>query len=84
MKLLKSLRLLFTILAILLSDALCAAVAYSYCNLQWAARCQGASAPPETAFVLAIPFAAGILLCLGLAGAFHCRVKRAGESGGPA
>lgn len=79
MKLWRHLRLLFTILAILLSDILCAAVAYNYCGLQWAGRYEGASAPPETAFLLAIPYAVGILLCLGLAGACHRRIAGRGE-----
>lgn len=59
----KKLSYLFIGLAILLSDLMCACVAYSYCNMLWSIRCAGASAPASTAFLLAIPFAVGIAIC---------------------
>ena len=46
----------FAALAILLSDILCAVVAYNYCALQWGGRYAGYSAPPSTAFICAVPF----------------------------
>lgn len=65
---------LFGALAILLSDAMCAAVAYRYCALQWSGRYEGGSAPADIAFLLCIPYGAGILLCMALA--WHFRQKR--------
>ena len=56
----KSLSKIFAALAIILSDAMCAAVAYNYSSLVWAGKYAGASAPPEVSFVLAIPFAIAI------------------------
>lgn len=41
---------LFIVLAILLSDIMCAVVAYNYCALQWGGRYAGYSAPASTAF----------------------------------
>ena len=49
--------------AIVLSDVMCAVVAYSYCSLQWCRQC---SAPARTAFLFAIPYGIGIALCAGL------------------
>lgn len=54
---------LFAVLGLLLSHAMCAAVAYNYCALQWGGRYAGYSAPADTAFLLCIPYGAGILLC---------------------
>ena len=57
----------FLVLAVLLSDVMCAVVAYSYSELLWGVRCAGFSAPPYAAFVLAIPYALGIAVCALLA-----------------
>ncbi len=57
----------FWALAVLLSDIMCAVVAYSYCDMLWGIRYAGYSAPAGTAFLLAIPFAAGIAACAALA-----------------
>ena len=54
---------LFAVSAILLSDVMCAAVAYHYCALQWGGRYAGYSAPPDVAFVLCIPYGVGIVIC---------------------
>ena len=61
----------FAALAILLSDILCAVVAYNYCALQWGGRYAGYSAPPSTAFICAVPFGIGILWCIFLARLFR-------------
>ncbi|MBQ9959117.1 MAG: hypothetical protein IJP01_02055 [Oscillospiraceae bacterium] len=53
----------FAAAAVLLFGAMCAAVAYSYCELLWCGRYGLCSAPASTAFLLALPFWAGILLC---------------------
>lgn len=58
---------LFLILAILLSNIMCATVAYNYCNLQWMIEYQGFSAPANISLFLIIPYAVGIVICLNLA-----------------
>ncbi len=67
----KKLYVTFGLLAILLSDVMCAVVAYNYCKLTFGARYAGYSAPASTAFLLAIPYLAGIVICIILAFAFH-------------
>ena len=62
---------LFAALAVLLSDVMCAAVAYNYCTLQWGGRYAGYSAPADTAFLLCIPYGAGIAVCATAAWLFH-------------
>lgn len=65
MKKFKYLSALFGILAILLSDVMCAVAAYNYCALQWGGRYEGWSAPPSTALVLVLPtYGAGIAVCV--------------------
>ncbi len=63
----RKLSVFFWILAALLSDAMCAVVAYNYCDLQWGGKYAGYSAPASTAFIYAIPFAIGIIVCIALA-----------------
>lgn len=63
MKKYKYLSYIFIGFAILLSDIMCARVAYNYCNMQWGIRFAGFSAPPGVAFLLIIPYAAGIVIC---------------------
>ncbi len=58
---------LFMALAVLLSNVMCAAVAYNYCAMQWGIQYAGYSAPASTAFLLVIPYAAGIVICVVLA-----------------
>lgn len=67
MKKYKYLTYIFMALAILLSDVMCAAVAYNYCNMQWGIRYGGYSAPANVAFLLVIPYAVGISICVILA-----------------
>ena len=47
----------FAVLAVLLFGLMCAVVAYNYAALL---NCETCSAPASTAFLLAIPFAAGV------------------------
>ena len=54
----------FLILAIILSDIMCAVVAAQYTNMLWEIQYKGFSAPASTAFFYAIPFVAGIAICL--------------------
>ena len=67
----KKLSVVFGILAVLLSDIMCAVVAYGYCDLLWGGRYAGYSAPPSAAFVYAIPFAIGIVISVVLALVFR-------------
>lgn len=63
MKRYKYLAHLFAVLAILLSNVMCAVVAYNYCALQWGGRYAGYSAPPSTAFIYCIPYGIGMMIC---------------------
>jgi len=73
MKKYKYLSYIFMILAILLSNVMCAAVAYDYCNMQWGIQYCGYSAPASAAFLLIIPYAVGIAICVILAWALYKR-----------
>ena len=55
---------IFAAFAILLSDIMCAVVGYGYSNMLWGIRYAGYSAPANTAFLLAIPYAVGIVICV--------------------
>ena len=72
----KLLSRIFITLSILLSDIMCAVVAYNYCNLLWGGQYAGYSAPPGTALWLAIPYGMGIVVCIVLALFFHRKVKQ--------
>ena len=76
MKQYKYLSYIFMFLAILLSNIMCAAVAYNYCYMQWGIRYEGFSAPANTAFLLVIPHAAGIAVCVILAWVFYKRYHK--------
>ena len=62
--------------AILLSDVMCAAVAYRYCDMLWGIRYAGYSAPAGAAFLDAIPFGVGMIICVALAAVFHKKANR--------
>ncbi len=62
---------LFAGLAVLLSNVMCAAVAYGYCALQWGGRYAGYSASPGVAFWLCVPYGIGIIICAAMARFFH-------------
>ena len=61
----KTLSIVFWVLAVLLSDVMCAVVAYNYGVME--ANQMFNSAPASTAFLLAIPFLLGIADCVFLA-----------------
>ena len=65
----KTLSILFWILAVLLSDVMCALVAWNYCLMKSNDLIN--SAPASTAFLLAIPFVIGIAVCVVLAVVFR-------------
>lgn len=66
----------FAVIVVLISDAMCAVVAYNYCTLQWGGEYAGYSAPASTAFLLGIPFLVAIVICGGLAWGFYRTTKR--------
>lgn len=76
MKKYKYLTYAFIALAILLSNVMCAAVAYRYCDMKWGIRYGGYSAPVNAAFLLVIPYAIGIAICIILAWAFYKRERK--------
>ncbi len=63
----KKLSVCFWVLAALLSDIMCAVVAWNYCSMLWGIKYAGYSAPASTAFLLAIPFVIGIAISIALA-----------------
>ena len=60
----RRLSLVFATAAVLLFGAMCAVTAYNYAALEF---CVGCSAPASTAFLLAIPYALGIIICAAAA-----------------
>lgn len=71
----KKLSIVFLAAAIILSDAMCAVVAYNYCALEWGGKYAGWSAPEWVAFLYAVPFLLGIILCAVLAVVFNRKSK---------
>lgn len=69
----KAFSMIFCALAIILSDVMCAVVAYNYCDMVWGIQYAGYSAPASVAFLTAIPYAAAIIVCIVLA--VHFRKK---------
>ena len=67
----KKLSYLFAALAIVLSDIMCFVVAYNYRDMLCGIEHAGYSAPASTAFLYAIPFVVGIIVCVVLAIRFH-------------
>lgn len=63
----KKVSCLFVVLAVLLSDVMCAVVAFNYRKMLWGVKNAGYSAPASTAFISAIPFLIGIVICTILA-----------------
>jgi len=59
----RTLGFIFAALAILLSNVMCAVVGYNYSSMLWGIQYAGYSAPANTAFLLAIPYAVGIIIC---------------------
>ena len=63
----KTMSTVFGMLAILLSDIMFAVVAFNYRDMLCGIEHAGYSAPVSTAFLYAIPFAVGIVVCAILA-----------------
>ena len=60
----KKMSTIFIVLAVILSDVMCAVVAYNYCAMQWGIQYAGYSTPVSVAFVYAIPYGIGIVICI--------------------
>lgn len=73
----KTVSTIFGILAVLLSDVMCAVIAFNYCNLVWAGKYAGSGAPAYAAFLYAIPFGVGIAVCTVLAVTFKRKAAQA-------
>lgn len=71
----KKLSYLFTALAVLLSNIMCAVVAYNYRDMLCCIKHGLCSAPAYVAFVHVIPFSAGIIICVILAIVFYKKSK---------
>lgn len=71
----KKLSVLFGISAVLLSNVMCAVVAYNYRDMLCGIAHSCYSAPAEVAFFSAIPYAVGIGVCTVLAVAFWRRQR---------
>ena len=69
--------IIFSALAIILSNVMSAVVAYQYCDMVYGIEFKGYSAPASTAFALAIPFVLGIVICAIIAIVFHRKSKNA-------
>ena len=72
----RKLSTVFLLLAVLLSDVMCAVVAYLYCDMQWGIQYRCYSAPAWVAFLWAIPYGVGIAVCLLLAAVLRKRERR--------
>ena len=71
----KRISLLLTIIALILSHIMCFVVAWNYRDMLCGIAHSCYSAPAEIAFLTAIPYAAGILICGILAYIFRRKAK---------
>ena len=71
MKVYRVIHIIYLLSAVILSDVMCAVVAYNYCALQWGGQYAGYSAPASTAFLYIIPYGLGIVFCIILALFFY-------------
>lgn len=67
----KKAAIVFTAIAVLLSDIMCAVVAFAYRDMLCGIAHMGYSAPARVAFFYAIPFLIGIIICAVLAIVFY-------------
>ncbi len=72
----KKLSIIFGSLAILLSDIMCAVVAYNYRDMLCGIEHSCYSAPAEMAFLTVIPYAIGIAVCIALSAVLGIRSKK--------
>ena len=76
MKKYKDMACFFAALAFLLSNVMCAVVAYNYCDLQWGGQYAGYSVPSSAAFLYSIPYGIGIIICVILAWIFSKKYRK--------
>lgn len=67
---------LFYALAIILSNVMCAVVAYNFCDMQWGIRYAGYSAPEWVALLTAIPYGMGIAVCIAVAAILRKKIRQ--------
>ena len=76
----KILAKLFIILAVILSDVMCAIIAFNYCSLKYSNpsfQRTITSTPAWVAYFYSIPFIFAIIVCLILALIFYKKSKKA-------
>lgn len=71
----KKLSYLFVAIAILLSDIMCAVVAFNYRDMLCGIEHSSYSAPASVAFLYAIPFGIGIIICVAAAYTLHKKIR---------
>lgn len=71
----KKLSYLFIAIAILLSDMMCAVVAFNYRDMLCGIQHSCYSAPASVAFLSAIPFGIGIIICAVVAYILHKEIR---------
>ena len=74
-KRMKKLSYLFIVVAILLSDIMCAVVAFNYRDMLCGMEHSSYSAPASVAFLSAIPFGIGIIICAAVAYTLHKKAR---------
>lgn len=72
----KKLSVLFGVLAVVLSHAMCIVVTWCYRDMICGVMHAGYSAPSEVAFFFVIPFAIPILICVVLSIIFYRKARR--------
>lgn len=72
----KKLSILFLVLAIILSDVMCAVVSGTYVDIVWGIKYAGYSAPVDVAFIIGIPYLVGVILLLILSYVFYRKSKK--------
>ena len=55
---------IFVALVVILCSVMCAVVGYNYASMQWGIKYAGYSAPASVAFLYAIPYGIGIVVCV--------------------
>jgi len=55
---------IFIALVVILYSVMCAVVGYNYASMQWGIKFAGYSAPASVAFLYAIPYGIGIVVCV--------------------
>ena len=68
--------IMFAFIAVLLSHAMCAAAAFAYRGMLCGIAHGGYSAPASTAFITALPYAIGAVVCAVLSIVFWTQAKK--------